>query len=237
MTVPATTLARLAGYYHRASSRHQLLQAFEYPLGGLTVTLDGDHLVMTPTLGAGQPLVPVNDGLFRVDDELAASLAFTPVDGALVLAGNRVYAERRSRWPLDLLRASLAAALAVVVLAPLTTAVAAIRRRRQTPANGGRGLGLLWVLEASLLGVVALAAGTSEIADLAEPSLHSGAIFVATAAFPAVAVVIAGLTARASRRGQALPPGWFALAVALAHAGLSIYLGWWNLIGFRSWAH
>ena len=69
-----------------------MLQVLEYPLGGLTVRLDGDHLVLTPTLGAGQPLVPVNDGLFRTNDELTASLAFTTEDGEHVLAGTRVYA-------------------------------------------------------------------------------------------------------------------------------------------------
>ena len=238
MTVPAARLGQLTGYYHRASPRRQVRQALEYPLSGLTVTLDGDHLVMTPTLDAGQPLVPVNDGLFRVDDELTASLAFTMVDDALVLAGNGVYAERRSRWPFDVLRAGLAAGLAAVVLAPLAAAVAAIRPCwRPTPPGGGRGLGRLWALAAGVLALVAWAASTADIADLAEPSLRSWTIFVGTAAYPAVAAVVAGVTARAWRRGPALTSGWCALAVMLAHAGLSIYLGWWELIGFRSWVY
>lgn len=238
MTVPTAALARFVGYYQRASPRHQVLQALEYPLGGLTVTLDGDHLVMTPTLGAGQPLVPVNDGLFRLAHELTASLAFTTVDGELVLAGAGIYAERRSRWPLDLLRVGLAMALALVVVAPLASVGAAIWRRGwRAPVRGGRGLVALWTLAAGVIALVAWAAGTANTVDLAEPTLRSWAVFGGTAAYPAVAVLVAGVTARVWRHGAALRSSGFALAVMLAHAALSIYLGWWNLIGFRSWVY
>ena len=238
MTVPTATLARLAGYYHRASPRHQVLQALEYPFGGLAVTLDGDHLVMTPTLDAGLPLVPVNDGLFRLARELTASLAFTTVDGELVLAGAGIYAERRSRWPLDLLRVGLAMALALVVVAPLAGVGAAIWRRGwRAPVRGGRGLVALWTLAAGVIALVAWAAGTANTVDLAEPTLRSWAVFGGTAAYPAVAVLVAGVTARVWRHGAALRSSGFALAVMLAHAALSIYLAWWNLIGFRSWVY
>ncbi len=88
MHVPAAALARFAGYYHLGNPRQQVLQAFSsLRFGGLTVNVDGDHLVMTPTRGTSQALVPVNDGLFRRANELTASLAFTMVDGDLVLAG------------------------------------------------------------------------------------------------------------------------------------------------------
>jgi len=238
MTVPAEALGPFAGYYHRASPRHQVRQALEYPLSGLTVTVDGDHLVLTPTLDAGRPLVPVNDGLFRTGDELTASLAFTLVDGGLVLAGNGVYAERRSRWPFDLLRAGLVTALALATLAPAAGAVAAFRRRGPaTPAGAGGGIALLWALATAMLGLVAWAASTADLADLAEPSLRSWTIFGGTAAYPAVAAVLAGVTARIWRRGSASRSGGFAIAVMLAHAGLAIYLGWWDLVGFRSWVY
>ena len=238
MTVPAAALAEFAGYYQRASPRHQVLQALEYPLGGLTVTLAGDHLVMTPTLDAGQPLVPVNDRLFRLAHELTASLAFTRVAGELVLAGTGVYAERRSRWPFDLLRIGLVTALALVVVAPLAGVGATIRRRgRRSPVTGGRGLIALWALGAGVLALVAWAADTADVIELAAPTFRSWAIYSGTAAYPAVAVLIAGLTARARRRGAAPTSGGFALAVMLAHAALSLYLGWWNLIAFRSWVY
>jgi hypothetical protein len=192
---------------------------------------------MTPTLGAGQPLVPVNDGLFRLAHEQTASLAFTTVAGEPVLAGAGVYAERRSRWPHDLLRAGLVTALALVVVAPLVGAGAAIRRRWRPPAVDGRPLAALWTLAAGVLALVAWAASTANVADLAEPTLRSSAIFGGTAAYPAVAMLIAGVTARARRRGVAGLSGAFAVAVVLAHAGLAIYLGWWDLVGFRSWVY
>jgi len=164
------------------------------------------------------------------------------VEGALVLAGSSIYAERRSRWPFDLLRAGLTTALAVVALAPLAAGVAALRRRRQqTPPDphptGGRGLGPLWALAASVLALLAWTAGTSEVIDLAQPTVRAQTIFAATAAYPALAVLIASVTAGTWRRGSASRSGWFAIAVMLAHAGLAVYLGWWDLVGFRSWVY
>lgn len=239
MRVPAEALARFSGYYHRASPRQQVLQAFAYPIGGLTVTVDGDHLVMTPTLGAAQPLVAVNDGLFRMANELTASLAFTTADGDLVLAGAGVYAERRARWPFDLLRVGLVAALVLVMMAPAAAVIAAFRRRGRPmpPDKSPGGLAVLWALAAGVLALVAWTGGTAKIVDLAEPTLRSWTIFLGTAAYPAAAVLMAGITMRAGRRGLASLSGWFAIAVVLAHAGLSIYLGWWHLIGFRSWVY
>ena len=129
-------------------------------------------------------------------------------------------------------------ALALVALAPLGVAVAAVRRRGQpTAAGAGRSLGLLWTFAAGVLALVAWAASTAGIADLAEPSLRSWTVFGGTAAYPAVAAVIAGVTALTWRRGGASMSSWIAIAVMLAHAGLSVYLGWWNLVGFRSWVY
>ena len=106
-----------------------------------------------------------------------------------------------------------------------------------TTSAGGRGLGPLWALAAGVLGLVAWAAGTAEVVDLAEPSLHSWTVFAGTAAYPAVAVLVAGVTARALGGGVAPRSGGFAIAVMLAHAGLACYLGWWDLVAFRSWVY
>ena len=225
----------------RQLSQLELLQAVGYPLGGLTVSLDGEHLVMTPTLGAAQPLVPVNDGLFRVGDELTASLAFTTVDGALVLAGSSLYAERRPRWPFDLLRAGLTIALTLVVLAPLVAGVAGLARRGRQPSPGerpagGYGLGPLWALAAGVLALLAWAANTSQVIDLAGPTMRAWTIFGATLAYPALVALIVGVTPGLWRRRSAWQ-SWFAIAVMFAHAGLCVYLGWWGLIGFRSWVY
>jgi len=49
--------------------------------------------------------------------------------------------------------------------------------------------------------------------------------------------VIASLTVRGWARGPAWISGLAALLVMLSHAGLAIYIGWWELVGFRSWTY
>lgn len=234
MVVPPAALAPFEGYYHRASARNQVLQALEYPLGGLDVRRDGDRLMMAPTWGVPQALVPVNDGLFRFESELTASLAFTTVGGRQVLAGSSFYAERRARWPFALLRGGLATALACVALAPLG-ACWAWRRRRGQPTWAMHGLGLLWALATATLAGAGWAISSAALPDLAEPSLRAWVIFGGSLLYPALAALIAGFTARAWARRSGWASGLAAMLVMLAHAGLAIYLGWWELVGFRSW--
>ncbi len=237
MTMPAAALAQYEGYYHRASARHQLQQFLEFPIGGLVVRRNGGQLEMTPTFGSPQRLVPVNDRLFRRENELTASLAFATVEGEMVLAGDSLYAERRARWPFALLRAGLALALAVALVAPFGAAAAWWWQRRCPPAATTRVLGIVWTLAAGTLATIAWATATAGWQDLAAPTLRSWAIHAGSLLYPALAVMVAAATARAWPHRPAWPSGLAAILVMLAHAGLAIYLGWWGLVGFRSWEY
>ncbi len=236
MNVAPDALQRFAGYYHDANPRNALMQAIEFPLSGLTIGLADGRLVMTPVFGTATPLVAVNDALFRREDELTASMAFTEVRGAPVLAGAGVYAEKRARWPIDALRAGLIAALAIIAVAPLVAAGYAWRRR----ARGGSdtsGIGMLWTL--ALLGFAAIfgVASASPVTALATASGPALLLLAASSLYPMAALALLPLTARAWVRGLRGRMGWFAAAVATAHAGLAGYLGAWGLVAFRSWTY
>ncbi|MBL8135485.1 MAG: beta-lactamase family protein [Acidobacteria bacterium] len=236
LPVAPDELRRFEGYYHDANPRAALLQAVEFPLGGRTVRVSNGRLVMTPVFGPDTPLVSVNDALFRRESELTASLAFTEVDGRPVLAGADIYAEKRLRWPVDLLRGVLAAALVCVALAPLIAAAGAWRRRARGGAGTG-GLGTAWTLALLAFGAIFAVASTSPVTSLATSGGPSLVLFGASIVHPLVAFAMLPLTAAAWVRGLRGPIGWFAAATAAAHAGLACYLGWWGLIAFRSWTY
>jgi len=229
-------LDRFEGYYHEANPRSALMEALMFPAGGLDVSVRDGRLVMAPTIGAPVPLVAVNDGLFRRDGELTASLAFTTVAGTPVLTGARTYAERRARWPIDALRVALAAALAVVVLAPLG-ALVAVWRDRGTDGGLWRALGLLWTLAVVVLASTTWAAFTAPPADLAVLTLRSGAILSGTAIYPILAATLLPVTAWVWARGRRGGPGLAAAVVAAAHAGLASYAWWWGLVGLSTWTY
>lgn len=241
--VPKETLAgtpgdlhRFAGYYHDASPRHALLEAVTFPFSGRTIAVTEGRLVMTPALGSAEPLVPVNEAIFRREPDLLASLAFTTVDGTSVLTGAGLYAERRARWPLLLLQALLAGALAVAALAPAVAAVRAWRSRRHR-RPGAAGIGFGWLMALVTLAAMALAAVTTPVVDLGAPTAGARALFVATLVYPALAAVVAAWTVLVWQRRPGRAFTAFAALAAAAHVGLAGYLAYWGLLGFRSWTY
>jgi CubicO group peptidase (beta-lactamase class C family) len=236
MALAPDILQRFTGYYHDASPRNAVLQAIEFPLGGRSVKVVDGRLVMTPVFGRDTPLVPVNDALFRRQDELTASLAFTEVQGAPVLAGRDVYAEKRARWPFDLLRGALLTALLCLATAPPIAAAYAWRRRARGGAGTG-GLGIVWTLALVAFVTLFAVASTSPVTALATASTPALVLLGASIVYPLAAFALLPLTAAAWVRGLRGGMGWFAAVTATAHAGLACYLGWWGLVAFRSWTY
>ncbi len=236
MAMAAESLRRFEGYYHDASPRNAVLELVEFPLGGRTIRVQDDQLVMAPVWGESARLVPVNDALFRRESELSASMAFTMVDGASVLAGSGVYAERRSRWPIDMLRAGLALALGCALLAPLV-ALGRAWRGRGRGRTGTGALAVAWTLALAALAALVWTASTASVMELATASGRAMGLFAASVAHPLVAFALLPLTARAWMQGLRGSVGAFAVTVALAHTGLAGYLGWWGLVAFRSWTY
>lgn len=236
LALPADTLRRFEGYYQDANPRHSLMRAIEVPLGGRTVRVDGDHLTLSSVLGASERLVPVNDAVFRREFESAASMVFTTVDGAEVLAGADIYAEKRARWPYDLLRFGLGSAVALALMAPLAALVrgAAGWRRGWAPA---RGLGLAWTVALAAIAGELLLAATAALPELAAPSVRSWTIYACSLLYPMLAFALLPLTALAWTSGVGAAFAWFSAAVASAHVALAAYVGWWGLVAFRTWTY
>jgi len=236
MAVGAESLRRFEGYYHEANPRNAVLEAVDFPTSGRRVHVEGGRLVMTPFFGQATPLVPVNDALFRREHELTASMAFTTVDGGPVLAGPHVYAEKRSRWPIEALRLGLGLALIGALVAPLV-AVRHAWRHRGRAGTGTAVLAAVWTLALGALAVIAWSASTAAVTELALPGGRALGLFAASVVHPLLAFALLPLTARAWARGLRGGFAIFATMVALAHTGLSSYLGWWGLVAFRSWTY
>ncbi len=238
LAVTADTLRAYEGYYRDSSPRNEFLQPVRSVMDGRTVRLDGDHLVLDPDFGASLPLVAVENGVFRRPHEIDGSLAFTEdADGRAVLTGPGIYAERTARWPVWLLRAALAVAAIVVVLAPLAAFGRWIlRARRGERAAGVAVLGVVWCAALALIGLAAWGVSAPPI-ELATPSPRALALFVATAAYPVAAIVACAAAVWSVLGGRPGGFGVFAVATAVAHTGLAIFLAVWGLIGVRTWVY
>ena len=206
-------------------------------LAGRRIVRDGNSLYAEPLLDARVRLVPVTESSFRLENEIDASRVFTSTgDGQMVMTGGLVYAERVSRWPIDVLRTALLAAL-LIVASVFIVAIAWVARLRRAQPRG------FWELKAALL--LCPLALLMPVGGLALTPMTSwgvrnaGTIAVAagTLAVPVMAVVVAIVCMMAMRERASRSLVTYAGLVALAMGGLSMYLSHYDMIGLRLWAY
>ena len=99
------------------------------------------------------------------------------------------------------------------------------------------GLGTVWTLALLAFATMFGLAATSPVTTLATASGPALVLLGASIVHPLAAFALLPLTAAAWVRGLRGRLGWFAAAIAGAHASLAAYLGWWGLVAFRSWTY
>lgn len=240
------------GYYQEANPRNQFMWPVQWLFSGRIVERDGDRLFTRPLNGERTPLIPVSDGRFRRERDLDATLVFTrDADGTMVLTGSQLYAERRPRWRVEIVRWPLIGAL-VLCCTPLVVAIAwvariRLRSRASWRATAGqvgraRPRGFWGLKGALLLCPVVLAAPAGALAvttpfDWGTQNPATVVVFAASVALPALAVLIAVLAVAALRQSASRMLVAYACMVALAASGISVYLASHGLIGLRLWMY
>jgi CubicO group peptidase (beta-lactamase class C family) len=235
--VEPQVLDRYTGYYHDANPRNQIVWPVQSLFSGRQIVRDGNALYLDPVVGERERLIPVTDTMFRTENELEASRVFVPdADGVMILAGLQLYAERTSRWPVDATRLALFAALTTLASVPLVALAWAARIKRARP----RGF---WELKLALLlcplAVLLPVAGLWWTPMAAWGARNSGTmgVYLGTLAIPTLALSVAILTLMAIRERASRRLVTYAGAVALAMAGLSLYLSQHEALGLRLWEY
>lgn len=236
-SVPAEVLAQYEGYYHPANPRNQAAAFLEWLVTGTTVTATTAGLRLDPVFGGPSDLIPVSRNLFRTDADADATRVFTTDDfGTMVLTGGFLYAERRPRWQVELIRWPVLFAL-VLALTPLAMLIPwAVHAPRAEPS------GFWWTKSTLLLacaGVLLIVLGIMNVSDrsLGTQNVWTAAIFVGTILLPAGAVMSLLFALDAWRRGAGPWLRAYALTLSVCALVLSAYLSAWGLLAFRSWAY
>jgi CubicO group peptidase (beta-lactamase class C family) len=235
--VDAASLGQYVGYYHDANPRNQVAWPVQTLLSGQTISVEGQSLYATPVVGRRVRLIPLTETSFRLEHQVDASRVFTQdANGVPVLAGPGLYAERRPRWRVELTR--IPTLLAVPMIASVfVAAIIWIARLRHARPRGFWGLKMVLLL--CPLAVIAPIAAVS-LTPMREWGTRNAATvfaFLATLAVPLLAalVIITAVAARRAGAGRWLTS--YALLVAAAMSGLSIYLGAHGYLGFRTWTY
>ena len=253
-TIDEATLRKYEGYYHEASPRNQAAAFLEWLISGRSVSVSGDHLVVTPAFGRPVTLIPVADALFREDDRVEASTVFADNEaGLMVMAGPSRYAERQSRWRVESVRWPVIGS-AAIVLTPLVmlipwTIMSLSRRqslpRRSRSGEGGHGQGgrpgFWWLKTFLLLCAIALVFPYIAVLNVSDRDLGTfnfwtAAMFAGSALLPAAAILSFLFTIEAWRREAGRWLGGYAMLVSVGALIVSGYLSAWGMIAFRPWS-
>ncbi|OFW46659.1 MAG: hypothetical protein A3J29_02200 [Acidobacteria bacterium RIFCSPLOWO2_12_FULL_67_14b] len=235
--VPAATLRKYEGYYHDANPRNQAFAFIEWLRSGRSIAVDGEALYANPVFGPRARLFPVSDTLFRADADVDATRVFTTDDvGTMVFTGGFSYAERRSRWLVEIVRWPVLISFGLVLTPLALLFVWIVHARRAEPS------GFWWLKTALLLCALGAAlpfVGVMNVSDLnlGWPNLWTGAIFTGSVMLPVAVLLAAFFTIDAWRNDAGRWLRAYGLAVSCAALVLSAYLSWWDMIAFRSWTY
>ena len=235
IAVETNTLDQFVGYYHDANPRNQFTWPVQSLLAGRSVVREGDRLFTRPVFGDQVPLIPVTGSAFRLESELDASRVFTTDgDGQMVMAGAQVYAVRVPRWRVELIRAPMLAAFALLG-SVFVVAIGWLARLRRAEPRG------FWELKVALIlcPLAVLAPfGALTLTPMMDWGVRNAAtitVFVSTLAIPVLALVVGLLTLTAAREGVSRRLATYAALVGLAMGGVSLYLSSHDLLGVRLW--
>ena len=239
--VPAARLRALTGYYQPITPRQELTRFVDRLLGVIRVEFQQGYLHAHPLFGERKVLIPVTERRFRGDNEPLPSLIFLDTGQGLVLqgSGNPVKGNYRA-VPMVVMLAQwiLAFLCLLLMLSSILQGLIWVPRRLLAKGPADVWKLRLFPLLASwcfLVAVAVLMAGLGDaLLNFGEVTFYSVSFFFLSCLFPVFALLA---LIQALRMRKAAPHGSiFALTVSASCVLVALYLGYWGILGLRTWA-
>jgi hypothetical protein len=241
--VPASVLETYCGYYEPRNPRLQLAAFAELLTGGVTISLERDTLLTQGFMEDKTPLLPVSQNLFRRPWHPEASGAFArTIDGRMVYTSQGSYFEKASVWKIYMYRVLVFGA---VILMMSTIAYSLfwipvhIYKKLKRIGNRSKYIRMRLI---PLLAVLSLILGTIKVSD--QTMLELGMLTVPNVIFFVSTLIFAGLstislftTYRSFYKPVKMPARVYAVLLSSACFGMTLYLGYWGVIGLRLWTY
>lgn len=232
------TLASYAGYYRHANPRNEILHFIGYLLGMAEIVLADDKLVVNPLLGESRSLVAVTKTLFRGEDQPVATAVFVEsASGEIGFSLEDGFFEKTDwlgahAWRL-LVGVSLVLLLSTILFAIVWLTRLALGRLRGVDYFSVR---LLPLAAAFSLSGAGLSLVGIDLAQLASLNVRTVGYTVFTILFALLS--LGGLVQAVRAFNWPIHAGVriHSLLVSLGATVLTVYLGYWGMIGLWFWA-
>lgn len=255
-TVPATLpmtgedLRQYEGYYHRSNPKLRIMAAGSVLMpSGIKVEATGDTLWEVDSEGRRYRLIPEAPGFFRRPNQLEATVIFTRDENGTSIMVDPIYFDeyRKDSYLVRQIYRLMAIACLLIALSSMFYGIAwsmvrLIARFKGRPIGATELAAQLVPATAVmvLVGAVTSLALGSGPAHLVETGLYNGAtifLFIATIVFPVLTVVNLGIVYSALRSKGGYMSRIYMSIVAICLITMTIFMAYWDLIGFKAWAY
>jgi hypothetical protein len=239
-TIPAEIASHYAGWYQGYSPRQQSTYFVERLMSMRQVRFEPNRMIARPIIGSQQVFWAVSDHLYRADKKSVATVALMDTDDGRLL---QYTSATFLRVPAGVAWAELGIT-ALTILAMISVVLFALVWLPRLWLGKLRGVKLLSVRVLPLTAVLAIAAAVALaivpaddfLARFGKVTAYSVGISFFTVAFAGASLLSLAAALRANKYEMNHAVYWHSLATAVLLTIVTIYLMYWGVIGYRSWA-
>ena len=242
VTLSAEQLRQYTGYFQFKNPRQQLTQFVNIIIGGVTISLKNDTLYTQWFMEGKKPLIPVSSNTFRRPDQNRATRIFTTNStGEMVYAPLREYYVRTGHWKLyTYIALFFGAWIFMISTIPYALVWIPIHLVKKFKGNDNR-CKYLPMRTMPLITVLTLTAGFmvligQSMLGVCQLSWQNVVNYVFTLLFVPFSALSLLFTILSFRKPVKKFARIYALLVSISLVGMSVYLSWYGVIGFRNWA-
>jgi CubicO group peptidase (beta-lactamase class C family) len=243
VSISTGELDKYCGYYAPCSPRMQLAAFVEILIGGITVLYEDDTLYTQGFMDTKRPLIPVSGNLFRRSSHPEASSIFTKTsDGRMVYASQGSYYERTAIWKTYVYRVLVFGAV-IMMLSSIVYALfwvpAHLYKKLKHRDNRSRYISMRLIPLLAVLSLIlgAVKMGDQTILEFGMLTVLNVVFFVSTWLFAGLSVLSLFTSYRSFYKPVKMIARIYAVILSSACFGMTLYLGYWGIIGLRLWAY
>lgn len=237
--VPEKVVRGFQGWYTPLNPPREML-GFLGILGVSRVSFEGDRIRISSPFGPSNTLVSVDGQRFRHDNHAAATVVLMDSADGRLLQTSSITNARISPALAWLQVGSVYLLLLALVSIPVFALVWvprwALRRMRGVANLHVRVLPLLAVLSLVAVALILAGVGEDSIVRLGHATPWSVGLTLATYGFAVFSVASLWAVLRADRGTMNRFAYFHSLGVSVVLVAASLYLGYWGIIGIRTWA-
>jgi CubicO group peptidase (beta-lactamase class C family) len=243
VNVSADQLKKYVGYYEARSPRQQLTEFVDILAGGTTISFENDTLYQQDFLASKKALIPVSLNMFRSPGEPEASSIFTvtPESGA-VFATIRYYYEKTGAWKPVVYRILVFGALIIMFSAviyafswvPIHLYKKLMKKEKHFSYLRMRVIPLLTVLSL-VFGIIVVS--NQSLVTIGQMTPSNIIFFISTLLFAGLSILSLVISFISFKKPVGKITSIYAVILSLSCFGMTLYLGYWGIIGLRIWAY